>query len=124
VGWAIAAGDVMHPMPWILFAIIFFWTPPHFWALALNSNEDYKRANIPMMPVVKGALYTKIQMLVYTVLLFGICLTPYFMGYTGFIYFATSCVLNTGFVTMALRVLRSENPREAFLTVFKINIRA
>ncbi|MBI1326648.1 MAG: protoheme IX farnesyltransferase [Alphaproteobacteria bacterium] len=115
VGWAIAMGDVAHPLPWILFAIIFFWTPPHFWALALNSNEDYKRANIPMMPLVKGATHTKWQMFFYTLVLLPLCLSPYFMGYTGLIYASAAAVLNVIFIITAWRVLKSDAAKDARL---------
>ena len=80
IGWAAVTGDItLYPV--ILFLIIFFWTPPHFWALSLFANEDYKRANIPMMTVVAGERKTKIQMLVYTLILLPLTLSPYFLDH-------------------------------------------
>ncbi|MBI1274026.1 MAG: protoheme IX farnesyltransferase [Alphaproteobacteria bacterium] len=104
IGWAAATGEVGWPAI-VLFALIFFWTPPHFWALALYRNDDYRRAGIPMMPVVAGEASTKIQMLVYTLLLLPLALAPYFMGFAGPGYLATAAVLGALFVACAVRVL-------------------
>lgn len=108
VGWAAVTGDIAWPSV-ILFAIIFFWTPPHFWALSLYANEDYKRAKIPMMPVIAGERSTKIQMLVYTLILFPITLLPYILGYSGILYGASAVVLSGFFVVTAVKVLRSDD---------------
>lgn len=105
IGWAAVTGDItLYPV--ILFAIIFIWTPPHFWALALFANEDYKRANIPMMPVAKGERYTKIQMLIYTILLFPLTLTPWLMGYAGLVYGVSAIILSGIFIITAILTLR------------------
>lgn len=112
VGWAAVSGDIT----WgaiVLFAIIFFWTPPHFWALSLYANEDYKRAKIPMMTVTAGAKATKIQMLVYTLILFPITLIPYFMGFVGPLYLASAVLLSGFFVVTAVKVLTSEDMKHA-----------
>lgn len=114
VGWAAVTGDISLASL-ILFAIIFFWTPPHFWALSLFANEDYKRANIPMMPVVKGIRSTKIQMVIYTLVLFPITLMPYFMGVAGIIYGVSAALLSGFFVVTALKVLASEDLKPARL---------
>lgn len=114
VGWAAVTGDITLASV-ILFAIIFFWTPPHFWALSLFANEDYKRANIPMMPVAKGVRPTKIQMVIYTLILFPITLTPYFMGIAGVVYFVAALVLSGFFVVTAFKVLMSEDLKPARL---------
>ena len=112
IGWAAVTGDVTL-FPLLLFAIIFFWTPPHFWALSLFANEDYKRAGIPMMPVVKGIKRTKVEMLVYTFVLFPLTLAPTVLGFAGFIYGITAFVLSAGFIYTSLRVLKNEDLKPA-----------
>jgi protoheme IX farnesyltransferase len=104
IAWAAVTGHVGLPAL-ALFLIIFFWTPPHFWALALYRNEDYKRANVPMLPVVKGERRTKIEMLVYTLVLLPLSLAPYALHASGMIYLGGAVVLGAGFVVCALRVL-------------------
>lgn len=112
IGWAAITGDIsLYPI--ILFLIIFFWTPPHFWALSLFSNEDYKRAKIPMLPVVSGVKTTKIQMLVYTLILLPITLSPYFMGFAGLHYALVAGALGLFFIFTALRVLMNNDLRHA-----------
>lgn len=114
VGWAAVTGDVGIEAV-ILFAIIFFWTPPHFWALSLFANEDYKKANIPMMTVVAGARKTKIQMLAYTLVLLPITILPSVFGFAGWGYGVAAAVLSLFFVFTALRVLSSDNMKHARL---------
>jgi heme o synthase len=114
IGWAAVTGDISF-YPVILFLMIFFWTPPHFWALSLFAGEDYKRANIPMMNVVKGARATKIQMLVYTLILLPITLAPYFLGFASAHYAIAAGILSGFFVFTALRVLLSDNFKNAKL---------
>jgi heme o synthase len=112
IGWAAATGDVSLASV-SLFLIIFFWTPPHFWALALLKNEDYRRAGIPMMPVVAGAASTKRQMLAYTLLLLPLGLAPWFLGAAGVAYAIGATLLGLGFVGHALWVLRSDAAKPA-----------
>jgi protoheme IX farnesyltransferase len=112
IGWAAVTGDITLG-PLVLFLIIFFWTPPHFWALSLYANSDYKRARIPMMAAVHGELATKRQMLAYTLILFPLTLAPSFLGMTGVAYAAIAAVLSGFFVVAALRVLLSEDLRMA-----------
>jgi heme o synthase len=107
IGWAAATGHVGWPAV-VLFAIIFFWTPPHFWALALYRNEDYRRAGVPMLPVLKGPRRTKIEMLVYTLILLPLSLAPVAMGMSGSAYGAGALVLSIGFIVCAVRVLRDK----------------
>lgn len=114
VGWAAATGQVSWESV-VLFAIIFFWTPPHFWALSLFANSDYKAAKIPMMPVIAGEKSTKIQMLIYTIVLFPITLMPYFMGYAGVLYLASAGILSGFFVVTAAKVLASSDLKHARL---------
>ena len=112
IGWAAMTGDVTLA-PWIMFALIFMWTPPHFWALALYKNDDYKNANVPMMPVVAGEASTKRQMLVYTLLMTPIVLAPSFIGLTGMVYAVGASVMHGLFIVSAVRVLRESGYRYA-----------
>ncbi len=105
IGWASVTGDVA-AMPLILFAIIFFWTPPHFWALALFRSGDYGRAGIPMLPVVAGRRATKAQMLLYTVVLLPLTVSPYFFGATGLVYAGGAVLLGVLFIASAIGVWR------------------
>ncbi|MCI5060896.1 MAG: heme o synthase [Alphaproteobacteria bacterium] len=114
IGWAAVTGDVTLA-PLALFAIIFFWTPPHFWALALFANADYKRANIPMLPVTHGQRHTKIQMLIYTLVLLPITLSPYFLGVAGVAYLVSAGALGLFFTYTAVRVLRDNTHKSAKL---------
>ena len=114
IGWAAVTGDITLE-PIILFLIIFFWTPPHFWALSLYANEDYKRANIPMMAAVHGLKATKIQMVLYTLVLFPLTLLPYFLGMEGPIYLALAVLLSGFFVVTAVSVFRSDDLKKARL---------
>ena len=107
IGWAAASGQA--PLDaWILFAIIFMWTPPHFWALALNSGEDYARAGVPMMPVVRGARSTRLQILVYTVAVAVLATAPVFTRLGHALYAAVSFGGGVAFILLAVRLWRSE----------------
>jgi protoheme IX farnesyltransferase len=112
IGWAAVTGDVSLASI-ALFLIIFMWTPPHFWALSLYREGDYAKAGVPMMPVVAGQRSTKLQMLVYTLILCPLTLAPVYLGTAGWVYGAVSIALNLGFVGHALRVLRSDDLRYA-----------
>jgi protoheme IX farnesyltransferase len=112
IAWAAVTGHVDLPA-FVLFAIIFFWTPPHFWALALYRNEDYRRAHVPMLPVIAGPRHTKIEMLIYTLLLFPLSLTPYFVHIGGMAYLVAASVLSGGFIVAAIRVMRDPSHRAA-----------
>jgi protoheme IX farnesyltransferase len=103
IGWVAATGDVTW-MPVILFAIIFFWTPPHFWALALFVQTDYAKVGIPMMPVVAGEASTRRQILFYAVLLLPLSALPWFIGGTGAIYGVSALALSALFLVLSLRV--------------------
>ena len=105
IGWAAVTGDVTLA-PLVLFAIIFFWTPPHFWALALYRSGDYARAGVPMLPVVAGRTATKRQMLGYTVLLLPLVAAPWYLGIAGPVYAVATLALGLWFVACAWRVLR------------------
>jgi protoheme IX farnesyltransferase len=120
IGWAAATGEIS-PASIALFALIFFWTPPHFWALALVKSADYARAGVPMLPVVAGAAETKRQMLIYTLLLLPVGLAPTLLGVAGWIYGGASIALGLLFVAAALRVMRDDGARSAW-TMFGYSI--
>jgi protoheme IX farnesyltransferase len=103
IGWAAVTGSV-DLMPLMLFAIVFFWTPPHFWSLALFANADYRRAGVPMLPVVAGARETRRQIVIYTVLLVPLSLAPWLMGFSGLVYGLSAIVLGLGFLVSVWRV--------------------
>jgi protoheme IX farnesyltransferase len=108
IGWAAVTGDVSLASI-SLFLLIFMWTPPHFWALSLFREGDYAKAGVPMMPVVAGQRATKIQMLVYTLLLAPIALVPAWLGVAGVVYTAVAVVLNLAFIGHAVAVLRERD---------------
>lgn len=103
IGWVAVTGSIA-PEPLVLFAIIFFWTPPHFWALSLFAHADYARAGVPMLPVVSGARETRKQVLVYTVALLPVALAPWFMGFSGWIYGVSALLLGLWFLRHAWAV--------------------
>jgi len=107
IGWAAASNSVSLE-PLIFFAIIFIWTPPHFWALALVKNEDYKTANVPMLPVTAGTAATLNQIVAYSVVLIGVVMLPYIMGFSGMLYAAGAAILNLIFISLAV-LLRFAN---------------
>ena len=100
LGWAAMRGDI-GAEAWLLVLIIFLWTPPHFWALALYRSEDYARAGLPMLPVTHGNEYTRLQILLYTFVLFAATLLPYVHGMSGPIYVAAATVLGARFIQLA-----------------------
>jgi protoheme IX farnesyltransferase len=112
IGWAAATGDI----GWgalALFAIIFFWTPPHFWALSLYSSREYAAAGVPMLPVVAGPRETKKQMLLYTVVLWPVTLAPWLLGLAGPFYAGGVAALSLAFSGAAIRVWRDQGDRSA-----------
>jgi protoheme IX farnesyltransferase len=111
IGWAAATGSISLE-PVLLFLIIFFWTPPHFWALALYKADDYRRAGIPMLPVVAGEARARAQILRYTLLLAPLGFAPYAFGYAGVLYGATAAVLGLIMVGLAWQVFCERRPAE------------
>jgi len=103
LGWAAVTGEVT-TQAMILFLIIFAWTPPHFWALALYRTEDYAKAGLPMLPVTHGARYTRLQVLLYTLILFGVSLLPFAIRMSGWIYLAAALGLGGVFIAYAVRI--------------------
>ena len=120
VGWAAVTGAV-GPPAWILFAIVFVWTPPHFWALAMRYSGDYAAAGIPMLPVVRGAEETRKQILLYSLVLFGTSLLLVPVASMGAIYIAAAVVLGGWFVWRALQLWRGTSPAES-MRLFKFSI--
>jgi protoheme IX farnesyltransferase len=112
VAWAAATGSLSLE-PWLLFLIIFFWTPPHFWALALFRSDDYARAGVPMLPVVAGADATRLQILLYTMVLVAVAVAPWPLGYFDAVYGVASLVLGAGMLTLAVNVYRRRARSEA-----------
>jgi protoheme IX farnesyltransferase len=103
VGWAAVTGSV-DLVPLLLFAIVFFWTPPHFWSLALFASSDYQRAGVPMLPVVAGAKETRRQIVIYTLLLLPLSLAPWLIGFSGVVYGISAALLGVGFLLCVWRV--------------------
>ncbi|QIK95111.1 protoheme IX farnesyltransferase [Sphingomonas sp. HDW15A] len=106
IGWAAATGDTPL-LPWLLFAIIFLWTPPHFWALSLFVRTDYAKAGVPMLPVVAGIAVTRRHILLYTLPMIAAALAPWALGLASWIYGLTSIVLNLLFLALAVAVARN-----------------
>jgi protoheme IX farnesyltransferase len=114
VGWAAATGNLTVPAL-LLFAIVFFWTPPHFWALALLIKRDYAAAGIPMLPVVRGERETVRQIVLYSFILVGVTATPFLWGTLGLGYLVAALALGAGFVWLAVQLARKTTPRRAAL---------
>lgn len=103
IGWAAATGDITL-LPFLLFLLIFFWTPPHFWSLALFVRSDYANAGIPMLPVVAGQRTTRNQIMIYTAIMAGVAIAPWPLGLTGGIYGWTAAILSAVFAILAVQV--------------------
>ena len=106
LGWAAMRGDVS-PEALILFLIIFLWTPPHFWALALYRVEDYRKSGLPMLPVTHGNEFTRLQVFLYTLVLFAACLLPFVYGMSSWFYLAAAVILSFGFCWYGFRLWRN-----------------
>ena len=106
LGWAAMRNDV-GPEALILFLIIFLWTPPHFWALALYRVEDYRKAGLPMLPVTHGNEFTRLQILLYTFILFAACLLPFIYGMSGWLYLAVAFAVSIGFCVYGFALWRN-----------------
>lgn len=110
LGWTAVTGEA-HPYAWLLVLIVFVWTPPHFWALAIHRRDDYAKAGIPMLPVTHGIPFTRQAVLYYTILLLIISLLPYLTGMSGLIYLAAALILGIIFLVHAIRLRFSEDPK-------------
>jgi protoheme IX farnesyltransferase len=121
LGWTAVTGSV-EPHALLLFLIIFAWTPPHFWALAIARHDDYARTGIPMLPVAYGVEFTRLHILLYTILLVIVTLLPYLTGMTGLIYLAAAAALGTGFIRRAVALRRPDAAVELPMKVFRFSI--
>jgi protoheme IX farnesyltransferase len=119
VAWAAATGS-LSVEPLLLFLIIFFWTPPHFWALALFRSDDYARAGVPMLPVVAGPDATRLQILVYTIVLVAVAAAPWPLGYFDAAYGVTSLILGSGMLALAANVYRRRAKAESLRATRKL----
>ena len=106
IGWA-AVTNELAPAAWVLFLIIFLWTPPHFWALALYRVEDYRKSGLPMLPVTHGSEFTRLHIFLYTLVLFAACLLPFIYGMSSWLYLVVALGLSVGFCVYAWRLLRN-----------------
>ncbi len=106
LGWTAVVGSI-DPLPLLLVLLIFIWTPPHFWALAINKKDEYARAGIPMMPVVKGIEYTKIQIVLYSILLMVVSLLLFATGYFGYLYLMGATILGGIFIQKSWKLKKS-----------------
>lgn len=121
LGWTAVTGEI-HAHALLLFLIIFVWTPPHFWALAIARRDDYAKADIPMLPVTHGDAYTRLNVLFYTILLALITIIPYLVGMSGIIYLATAVVLGTCYLYYSIRMWRRPDEIELPMKSFKFSI--
>jgi heme o synthase len=121
VGWAAVTGH-LSPSAWVLFGIIFLWTPPHFWALALMLRDDYRKAGIPMLPVVKGTAETVKQILLYTMLMVPMTLLLYPLGTMGLFYAVSASILGILFIARSWRLLSFPDDKQEARVVFKFSI--
>jgi protoheme IX farnesyltransferase len=112
IGWATVTGHFFDPAAWSLFLLIFLWTPPHFWALALAGSQDYALAKVPMLPVVSGSRVTRNQILFYTFLMAASAVAPYLLGWFGPVYGATAIVLSVVFIGFSFALWRASPERE------------
>ena len=115
LGWCAMTGEV-HPYALLLALIIFVWTPPHFWALAIARQEEYAKVDIPMLPVTHGADYTRLQILLYTILLTIVTVLPYITGMSGLIYMGSTLLLNIVFLYLVIVMMRVKDNKTAMRT--------
>ena len=119
IGWTIASGQISLE-PVILFLIIFFWTPSHFWALSLYKAGDYKKAKIPMLPVIAGTKKTKFNILIYAILMFPFATAPYFFNFASSLYLAVSLISSTFYVYLCYKLFKENNSRTSNIIAKKI----
>ncbi|MBT7437618.1 MAG: protoheme IX farnesyltransferase [Cellvibrionales bacterium] len=120
LGWTAVTGEI-HGHALLLVLIIFAWTPPHFWALAVHRKDEYAKAEIPMLPVTHGEKYTKISILLYTVLMILVTLLPFAVGMSGWLYILGALILGAGFLYWAIMMMLDRNPN-AGMDTFKYSI--
>jgi protoheme IX farnesyltransferase len=112
LGWVAMTGET-HPLAWVLVLIIFTWTPPHFWALAYYRQQEYAKAEVPMLSVTHGKNFTSLQMLLYTLLLTLVTLLPYLLNFSSELYLAGSFILNGAFLYLSIRLLIEQTTKRA-----------
>ena len=115
LGWCAMTGEV-HPHALLLALIIYVWTPPHFWALAIARREEYAKVNIPMLPVTHGPAFTRLQILLYTILLLIVTLLPYLTQMSGLLYLGSAVILDTIFIYYAVQMMRKKDNKTAMKT--------
>jgi len=121
LGWTAVTGEI-HTEALLLFLVIFVWTPPHFWALAIKRRAEYAKADIPMLPVTHGVAFTKQQILMYTVMLVSVTLLPFVIQMSGLLYLSGAIALGAGFLWFAVRLYRAEEPDQAAIRTFAYSI--
>ncbi|MCH8099146.1 MAG: protoheme IX farnesyltransferase [Proteobacteria bacterium] len=121
LGWT-AVTDEFTGGALMLFLIVFVWTPPHFWALAIARKEEYAKVNIPMLPVTHGEAYTRLNILLYSILLFFVTIMPYLIGMSGLIYLVAASILGAYFLYYAIRMYRDHDDEELPMAMFKYSI--
>ncbi len=121
LGWAAITNEVTSGAL-LLFLIIFIWTPPHFWALAIARKEEYAKVDIPMLPVTHGEAYTRLNILLYTILLLLVTVLPYLIGMSGLIYLASAVILGLYFLYYAVRLFRDHDDIELPMNMFRYSI--
>ena len=119
IGWTIASGQISLE-PIILFLIIFFWTPSHFWALSLYKVGDYKKAKIPMLPIIAGTQKTKCNILIYAILMLPVAIAPYFLNLASLLYLAVSLISSTFYVYLCYRLFKENNSRTSNIIAKRI----
>ncbi len=121
LGWTAVTNEVTSE-PLLLFLIVFVWTPPHFWALAIARMEEYAKVDIPMLPVTHGEAYTRLNILLYSILLLIVTIMPYLIGMSGLIYLAAALGLGAYFLYYAIRMYRDHEDEELPMAMFKYSI--
>ena len=121
IGWTAITNEISL-LPLILVLIIFLWTPPHFWPLAIDRMEEYKKEGVPMMPIAKGVSRTKKEMVIYAVLLLGASLSPFFYGLTGYFYLISTTTLNLYFIYLCISYLNDEN-NQLSMKIFNFSVK-
>ena len=121
IGWTAVTNEISL-LPLILVLIIFLWTPPHFWPLAIDRMEEYKKEGVPMMPIAKGVSRTKKEMVIYAVLLLGASLSPFFYGLTGYFYLISTTTLNLYFIYLCISYLNDEN-NQLSMKIFNFSVK-
>lgn len=122
LGWTAITGSQGIEQAFLLFLIVFIWTPPHFWALAIFRVEEYKKADVPMLPVTHGLDYTRVQILLYTVLLLLVSLLPYLVGMSGLIYLLSAVILGLIFLVYALRIYKNPDDNKIAWATFMYSV--